>query len=219
MVRTRRVALIVLPSGAVFPRWSWCWYESRIRPLEFDFVPTESISPFLEYGTLMKSDEQKSNSAPRRNSLWATLRTIFLGSEEVGIRYSLLTGFALGLFGVTFFAYELNVFYHSGGVVFIPFHAAIVGVIAAFWVGYNRNGLLFGWVLSLVPFLGWHAEWATEISPRPLIERVAYVVRPDGLLYLVIIGAVVAVLGFIVGALARRGIDTLRTGARTTIDS
>jgi hypothetical protein len=116
---------------------------------------------------------------------------------------------------VTFVAYELDIFYHSGGVVFIPFHAAVVGVIAVFWAGYRRTGFLSGWVLASFSFLGWRVEWATDISPRPLVDRIAYVVRSDGLLVLAVFGVVVAVGGFTAGALARRGIDALRASPRT----
>lgn len=167
----------------------------------------------------MTSDEPVSTSALRRSDLRAALHTIILGSDHGAPRRGLRTGLALGLFGLTFLAYELGVFFDSGGVVLIPFHAAIVGTIAAFWVGYSRNGLLFGWVLSYLSFLGWRAEWATEISARPLTDRLAYVIRPDGLLALALIGVVVAVGGFTAGALTRRGIDKLRAGSRTTIDS
>jgi hypothetical protein len=88
-------------------------------------------------------------------------------------------------------------------------------VIAAFWTGYRRHGLLTGWGLTYLSFLGWRVEWATDISPRPLIERMAYVVRPDGLLALAVIGVGVAVIGFIVGVLARRSINALRASPRT----
>lgn len=167
----------------------------------------------------MTPDGPVNISALRRNNLRAALRTIVLGSEHGETRRGLRTSLALSIFGITFLAYELGIFFDSGGVVLIPFHAAIVGVIVAFWAGYNRNGLLFGWVFTYLSFLGWHAEWATEISVRPLADRVAYVVRPDGLLALAIIGIVVAVVGFTAGVLTRRGIDTLRAGYRTTIDS
>lgn len=140
---------------------------------------------------------------------------MLLGSKRGGPRQALLIGLALGFFALTFLAYELDIFDHSGGVVFIPFHAALVGVTAAFWTGYSQSGLLAGWVLTYLSFLGWRTEWATDISPRPLIERIAYVVRPDGLVALAIIGVGVAVIGFIAGALARKGIDTLRAGPQT----
>jgi hypothetical protein len=115
--------------------------------------------------------------------------------------------------------YEFDIFYHSGGVVFIPFHAATVGGIAAFWTGYSRNGLIAGSGLTYLSLLGMQAEWATEISPRPLFDRVASIVQPDGLLVLAIIGFIVAIVGFTAGALARKGISTLRAGAQTDINT
>lgn len=167
----------------------------------------------------MTSGTPANPSISGRSDLRAALRTIVLGSEPGDRRRGLRTGLALGLFGTTFFAYELGIFFDSSGIVFISFHAAIVGVIATFWAGYARNGLLFGWVLTYLSFLGWHAEWATEISVRSLANRVAYFVRPDGLLALTSIGLIVAVVGFTAGALTRRGIDTLRAGSRPVIDS
>jgi hypothetical protein len=108
--------------------------------------------------------------------------------------------------------YELGIFYDSGGLVWIPFHAATVGVIAGFWTGYRRNGLFFGWVLSYVSLLSWRAEWATEISARTLAERIGYIVRLDGLVVLALIGIIVALLGFMAGEIVRKGVDTVRVG-------
>jgi len=167
----------------------------------------------------MTSDGRQLTTTPRRDDILATFRTILLGSKRGGQRQALLIGLSFGLFALTFLAYELNIFYDSGGVVFIPFHAAIVGVTAAFWTGYRRFGLLSGWVLTYVTFLGWRTEWATGISPRPLIERIAYVFRPDGLVALAIIGVGVAVIGFTAGTIVRKGINTLRAGPRTTTNN
>jgi len=158
----------------------------------------------------MKSGKRGHNPTPRWEGPHATLRTLLLGSKRVGPRPGYLIALGLGLFGLTFLAYEIGVFYHSGGVVFVPFHAAIVGMIAAFWVGYSRNGLLIGWIFAYLSFLGWHAEWATDISPRPLIERIYYVIRPDGLVALAIMALVVAVVGFTAGEISRKGINVLR---------
>ena len=163
----------------------------------------------------MTTNEREHTSASGQDDLRATLRTILLGAEHVGARRVHPVGLALGVFGVTFVAYELGFFSHAGGVVFVPFHAAMVGVIAAFWAGYRRTGLLYGWALAYLSFLGWRAEWATDISPRPFVERIGYVVRPDGLLVLAVFGVLVAVVGFVGGALARRGIDALRASPRT----
>lgn len=167
----------------------------------------------------MTADEQRTPQPSNRADVLATARSVLLGSERGGPRRAVLIGLAVGLSGLTFLAYELDIFYDSGGVVFIPFHAALVGVTAAFWTGYSRTGLLPGWGLAYLSFLGWRAEWATEISARPLLERVAYVVRPDGLVALAIIGLGVAVIGFTAGTLTRKGLDVLRTRPRTTTDS
>lgn len=147
------------------------------------------------------------------------VNTILLGSGRRNRCWVFLTGVGLGLFGVTFVAYELDIFSQSGGVVFIPFHAAIVGGIAAFWTGYSRNGLVVGWGLTYLSFLGAQAEWATDISPRPLIDRIAFVVQPDGLLALAMIGTVVALIGFTAGALARKIVNTIQAGFQTGIDT
>lgn len=157
----------------------------------------------------MTSDEPGQEAALRLENSRGTLHAMLLGSARVGRRWKYLSGLALSLFGVTFLAYEFDIFYHSGGVIFIPFHATIVGGIAAFWAGYSRNGLVAGWGLTYLSLLGMQAEWATNISSRPLIDRVAYIVRPDGLLVLAIIGVIVAVVGFTAGALARKGISTV----------
>jgi len=159
----------------------------------------------------MISDERGQNAASRQEKSQGTLHAILLGSTQVGRRWEYLAVLGLSLFGVTFLAYEFEIFYHSGGVVFIPFQAAIVGGIAAFWTGYSRNGLVAGWGLTYLSLLGMQAEWATEISPRPLFDRIASIVQPDGLVALGIIGIIVAVVGFTVGTLARKGIHALRT--------
>lgn len=51
---------------------------------------------------------------------------------------------AVGLFEVTLVAYALGFVAVSGGVIWMPSYAALVGMIAGFWVGYARRGLLFG---------------------------------------------------------------------------
>lgn len=166
----------------------------------------------------MTADERPA-LASRRGDILATFRTILLGSKRGGTRQVLLVTLGLGLFALTFLAYELGLFYHSGGVVFIPFHAALVGGIGAFWAGYSRTGLLSGWLLAYFSFLGWRTEWATGISPRPFIERVAYVVQLDGLVVLGTIGVGVAVIGFTAGVLARTGVNALRDGPSTASDT
>jgi hypothetical protein len=167
----------------------------------------------------MTSTGREHTGARERDDVQTTLRTVLLGPSDGRSGRGRLAALAVGLFGLTFLAYELDVFYHAGGVVFVPFHAVIVGGIAAVWAGYSREGLVAGWGLTYLSLLGMRAEWATDISPRPLVERVAYVVELDGLLALAVIGAVVAVVGWSVGALARKGITALRGRSRTDTDT
>jgi hypothetical protein len=167
----------------------------------------------------MTADERRPPSGLRRDDVLTTVRTVLFGSTRGDSQRARLIGLAVGSFALTFIAYYFDIFSHSGGVVFIPYHASIVGVIAAFWTGYGRNGVLRGWLLTSLSFLGWHAAWATEISPRPLLERVAYILRPDGLVVLATFGLGVAVLGFTVGVLVRTGVESFRGGARTAADS
>lgn len=138
--------------------------------------------------------------------LRSTLHTFLLGSNQGRQHWVNLAGLGLGLFGVTFLAYELGIFFYSGGVVFVPIHATIVGGIAAFWTGYSHNGLVVGWALTYMSFLGMDAEGATDASARSLIDLVAAVVEPEGLIYLGILGLAVAVIGFTTGAMTETAI-------------
>lgn len=209
---------------------SGCSTNARDAPLLETVRPSSSVTTTrfcpsgvyylpLAHNVSMTADGRQSGSSLSRADILDTFRTTLLGPKPERAQRAVLLSLALGLFGVTFLAYELDIFSHSGGVVFIPFHAALVGVAAAFWTGYSRTGLLAGWLLTYLSFLGWRAEWATEISPRPLTERIAYIVRPDGLAALAIIGVGVSVIGFTAGALVRNGVDALRTEPQTATDT
>jgi hypothetical protein len=126
-------------------------------------------------------------------------------------------GFGLAL--ATFFAYELDIFSTSGGVVFISLYATLVGLFAAFVAGYMRQGLLVGWLFAASTLFGWQAEWATGISPRPLVERVVSVVEPSGLASLAMLTSVLAVVRISAGAVVRWSVETSRVGRRSTADS
>jgi len=82
------------------------------------------------------------------------LRSILIGTKKSEHQLSLKMGLALGVFVTTFAGYALGIFFVSGGIVWIPFHAAIVGMIVGSWVGFSRNGLLFAWVVTYTSLLG-----------------------------------------------------------------
>jgi hypothetical protein len=186
----------------------------RLQPRSYDLsLSLRGYFGFSQRQVTMTADEWPPTTTPKRDDVLATSRTVLLGSKQGGNRQSLVIGLALGLFALTFLAYELDIVSHSGGVVFVPFYAAFIGLTAAFWTGYGQIGLLSGWALTYITFLGWRTEWATGISPRPLTERIAYIVQPDGLVVLAIIGIGVTVIGFIAGTIARKGIDRLQAGS------
>lgn len=163
-------------------------------------------------------DEQGRETGPSRGVERGLLWTLLFGTERLTTRSTRLAGLAVGLALVTFTAYELGLFTNGGGVVFVPPYAALVGLSAACWAGYARQGLLAGWLLTAATLFGWQAEWATGISARPLVDRIAYVLEPTGLAYLAVLGAILAVVGFSVGTAVRWSVETLRAGRRARTD-
>ncbi len=134
-------------------------------------------------------------------------RSLLVGSEGTGLgRYPIL-GLAIAVFLVSFGAYALGIFAVSGGLVWIPGDAALLGMLAAAWVGYHRLGLVFGWLVTYASLLGYAAESAMfEISSRPFLDRVAAFLRPDGLIFLGVEALFLATVAFTVGYLGRRGV-------------
>lgn len=141
------------------------------------------------------------------------LYRLFLGRERTGYRRYLLVVLALAVFAASFAGYALDVFAVSGGVVWIPADAALVGIIAACWVGYARSGLVAAWLITSTSLLGYHADHAFfGLSHRSFAERVAYFVRPDGLVVLGVEGAVLGTVAFLIGYSGRRTVDWVRSG-------
>lgn len=147
----------------------------------------------------------------------ASLRSILVGTRQSAYHRYLVVALALGVFVTTSAAYALGIFSVSGGVVFVPFYAAVVGMVAGCWVGYSRNGLLFAWLVTYTSLLGYHADHAFfGLSGREFGDRLAYFVRPDGVTFLAVEGIVLGTLAFALGFAVRRGIDSFRSGAATT---
>lgn len=140
-----------------------------------------------------------------------SLRSFLFGTKQSEHHRHLVFAIALGVFVTTFAAYALGLFYVSGGVVFIPFHAALVGMIAGCWVGYSRRGVLFAWVVTYTSLLGYHADHAfLGLSGRGFAEQLTYFVRLDGLVFLAVEGIILGTLAFVLGALVRWGLDSFR---------
>ncbi len=135
------------------------------------------------------------------------VRPVLLGqSRSPRSRYGAL-GISLVLFVTTFAAYAVGIFAVGGGVVFVPGHAALVGLLAAGWAGYCRRGLVIAWLLAYGPLFGYLADhYLLGLSGRPFAERVAALVDLDGLLVMGFEALVFGTIGFSMGAIAHWGI-------------
>lgn len=104
----------------------------------------------------------------------------------------------------TFAAYAVGVFHISGGVIFIPGDAALLGLVAAGVAGYTRSGLVAGWLVAAGALLGYRADHAfLGLSGRTRGEQLGYFLEFEGLGVIAIQAVVVALLGFVVGLLVR----------------
>lgn len=122
-----------------------------------------------------------------------------------------LLGVGIGLFGITFASYGLGFFYVSGGLVFIPFYGAVVGILGGIWAGFRQEGLVFAWVLTYFPLLGYLADhYLLGLSHRSIGYRVAAFLHPEGLAVMAVQALVLGTLAFVVGTIGRHVIEFLR---------
>ncbi|MCU4800687.1 hypothetical protein OB920_09925 [Halobacteria archaeon HArc-gm2] len=140
-----------------------------------------------------------------------SLRTLLLGPPEYQFQRRLDVLFALGLFLGTFLAYAVGLFEVTGGVVFLAVDAVVVGMIASALVGYQQNGLLFGWLAAYAPLLGASADhYLLGLASRPPVERLVAFLSPDGLVFLGVAAAVLGSLSWTAGLAGERTIDAFR---------
>ncbi|QLD87019.1 hypothetical protein HWV23_15235 [Natronomonas halophila] len=142
----------------------------------------------------------------------SALHSLLVGGDRSDAPPYLVTALAFVGFVGTVAAYALEVFVISGGIVWIPFHAAVVGMCAGCLVGYFRRGLLFGWIVTYTALLGYRADHAFfGLSGRSLGEQAAYFFGPEGLLVLAFEAVVLGAIAFGLGWIARVGIDAFRS--------
>lgn len=143
------------------------------------------------------------------------LRPVLLGQSSSLTRRYLAYAVVLGL--TTTALYATGIFSVSGGVVFVPAAAAIVGFVAATVVTYRNDGLFVAWVVAYAPLLGFKLCWALFwLSNRPLAERIAYFFSPDGLVFLGVEAILIGTLGFVLGAAIRRSLERVRRSRSST---
>ncbi|GAA0517222.1 hypothetical protein SAMN04488066_11037 [Halorubrum aquaticum] len=144
-----------------------------------------------------------------------SLRTVLIGSNERGPLRRLLPA-ALCFLGV-FVGYAVGVFEIPGGVVFLPWDAAVAGVLVAAALAHRGDGLAVAWVVVYASLLGYSADhYLLGLPGRPLLERVAALLGVDGLVYLGVQALVLGTLAWIGGTVAARVAATVRDRRSTT---
>ncbi|WP_048077938.1 hypothetical protein, partial [Halorubrum sp. AJ67] len=114
-------------------------------------------------------------------------------------------------FAVAFAAYAVGVFSIAGGVVFVPFDAAALGVAVAVSLAYRRDGLVPAWLTVYGALLGYSAvHYFLGLSGRSLAERAAAFLSPDGLVFLGVEALVFGTVAWIVGTLAALAVERVR---------
>lgn len=145
------------------------------------------------------------------------LRPLLVGRERTGHRRYLDVTLAVVVFVVTFVAYALDVFEVGGGIVWIPGDAALVGMVAAAWVGFRRDGLAAAWGVTYAALLGYRADHAFfGLSGRPFSGQLAYFLGLEGLAVLAVEAVLVGTLAFVAGYLVRLGVDALQEETAAT---
>ncbi|ELZ41119.1 hypothetical protein C471_06478 [Halorubrum saccharovorum DSM 1137] len=142
-------------------------------------------------------------------------RRVLLGSNPNGSprRHRLLVPPLLFL--ASFAAYGLGVFAHAGGVVFLAFDAAALGVLVTAGLAYRGAGVALAWLSVYGALLGSNADhYLLGLSGRPLGERVAALLEVDGLVFVGVEALALGTLAWVAGALAGRAVDEVRDRRR-----
>lgn len=135
------------------------------------------------------------------------LRTVLFGITHLTEWRYTPVALAIAFFTITFTTYALNIFELSGGVVFLAFHAAVIGMLGAIWAGYHRRGLVAAWIITYATLLGQSANFYFLSQPpnQSFADRAAEFIQFDGLVFLGIEALVLGTLAFLVGVLCGFG--------------
>lgn len=140
-----------------------------------------------------------------------SLRSLLVGpaADRPGWYLELLV--VVPVFLGVFAAYALGFFAVGGGVVFVPFYGAAVGLAAGVVLAALGRGLLHSWLVGYASLLGYSADhYFLGLSGRSLPERAAAFLGPDGLAFLAVLALVLGTAAWPVGALARWLVDSVR---------
>ncbi|MFB6097472.1 MAG: hypothetical protein ABEJ74_08800 [Haloferacaceae archaeon] len=139
-------------------------------------------------------------------------RSVVLGTDSTPARWSTDVLVALGLFVLVWIAYAVGAFAISGGVVFLAWDAAVVGVAAATVLAARSHGLAASWLTVYASLLGYNADhYLLGLSHRPLGYRVAAFLQPDGLGFVAVEALVLGTLAWAVGRGVALAVEVART--------
>lgn len=112
----------------------------------------------------------------------------------------------LAVFVVTFAAYATDAFAVSGGVVWVPGDAAVVGLMVCAVLGYLSAGFLLAWASAYAGTLAYHADhYFLSLSSHSRPEQLRDFLALDGLVALAVIALLVALVGFALGRGTKMG--------------
>lgn len=140
-----------------------------------------------------------------------SVHAVLLGPDSTPSRWSIDLLVALGLFVLVWLGYAVGAFAISGGVVFLAWDAAVVGVAAATVLAARSHGLVASWLTVSGSLLGYNADhYLLGLSHRSLGYRVAAFLQPDGLAFVAVEALVLGTLAWAVG----RGVTLAVEAAR-----
>ena len=147
-----------------------------------------------------------------------SLHSAIVGANHSTRSRAIVLMLAVGGFISTFAGYASGLFSTAGGVLLIPFYAAVVGMSAGCWAGYSKSGLLLAWLLAYTPMLGFHAESAL-LGPtgQSLGEQLAYLVRSDILVVLGTQAIIFGTVAFVIEFLLQEGFNLFRENFASTV--
>jgi hypothetical protein len=140
----------------------------------------------------------------------STTRTVLAGSSIEHWRRELLLAPPVA-FTLVFGAYALGLFAVTGGVVFLPGEATLVGLALAAGLAVAGRGLLLAWLTVYTALLGYAADhYLLGLSGRPLGERLVAFLGPDGLVFYAVATLVLGTLAWSTGRLVLWGVTSTR---------
>jgi hypothetical protein len=129
------------------------------------------------------------------------IRSTLAPVDRIDHYWAVVGGSCLGLFCLALTGYAVGIFSVSGGLVWIPWDAAVLGLVAGCLVGYLRGGLVYAWSVGVAALFGAHADHALlGLADRPLAARLGYFLRLDGLTFYAVEGVLVGTIAFLVGS-------------------